>query len=79
MAVIPFGDATPVSDTAAQDAPLTLGDTSNDCYPDTRAVTERGATPLEAPADRPWGVRVAYVQGPSGLTFGIEQPLRQNA
>ena len=37
----------------------------------------RGAKPLEAPADRSYGVRSACVKGPGALTFEIEQPLRK--
>ena len=75
MAVVPFGQVQLVLDSAENDTQATLGYDSNDCDRDYRAVLERGATSLEAPADRSWGVRVAYIRGPAGLTFEIEQQL----
>ncbi len=75
MASVPFGELTIILDASAADTSATLGFESQDCEQDFRTVVSRGAIALEAPTDRPWGARSAYVQGPGGLKFQIEQPL----
>jgi hypothetical protein len=40
-------------------------------------VGGRGAEMIEAPQDRPWGARAAYLKGPGGLTVEIEQVLKR--
>lgn len=64
-----------ILDAAAEDTRATIGFESDDCDRDYRAVLERGAVTLEAPANRPWGMRAAYLQGPGRLKFEIEGPL----
>ena len=75
MAIIPVGTLTIVLDAAAADSIATVGFDSQNCDEDFRSVVSRGGIALGAPADRPWGVRSAYIQGPGALTFQIEQPL----
>jgi len=75
FAVLPFGPIQLVFDASDQDSLATLGFASDDCDRDCRTVAERGAAVLEQPVDRSWGVRVAYIKGPAGLTLEIEQPL----
>ena len=75
MASLPFGRFTIILDAAAADTATMIGFDSADCDADFRAVVARGAVVIEGPADRPWGVRAAYVQGPGALRFEIEQPL----
>ena len=77
MASLPFGELTIILDASAADTPATVGFDSQNCGEDFRAVRSRGATALEEPKDRPWGVRSAYIQGPGALKFEIEQPLRR--
>jgi hypothetical protein len=36
-------------------------------------LVKRGAKGLEEPADRSWGARTAYIQGPGQLRFELEQ------
>jgi predicted enzyme related to lactoylglutathione lyase len=76
MATFAFDTFILILDSAAIDSPATIGFESDDCDRDFRAVTERGAVPIEPPGDKPWGVRCAYVQGPGALKFEIEQPLK---
>jgi hypothetical protein len=76
MATFSFGDFILILDAADTDSPATIGFESEDCDGDFRAVVERGAVSIEAPSDRPWGVRCAYIQGPGLLKFEIEQPLK---
>lgn len=76
MATFSFRDFILILDSAETDSLATIGFESDDCDEDFRAVVERGAVPIEPPSDRPWGVRCAYVQGPGGLKFEIEQPLK---
>lgn len=77
FAVLPFGPIQLVLDASNRDSVATLGFDSDDCDRDCRSVAERGATIIEQPADRPWGVRVAYIKGPGSLTLEIEQPLAE--
>ena len=37
----------------------------------------RGAEPIEAPHDTPWGTRTAYLKGPGSITVEIEQLLNR--
>lgn len=75
MASLPFGALTIILDASATDTSATVGFDSQNCDEDYRTVVSRGGITLEAPADRPWGVRSAYIQGPGALKFEIEQPL----
>ena len=77
MASLPFGELSIILDAAAADTVATVGFDSPNCDEDFRTVVSRGGVALEAPADSPWGVRSAYVQGPGALKFQIEQQLRR--
>lgn len=48
---------------------------SDDVDADYRRLVEHGASPLEAPSDRPSGLREASLRGPGALTFEIHGPL----
>jgi len=63
-----------IFDAANENASATVGFQSDDCDRDFRAVIERGATALEPPANKGWGVRVAYFKGPGELKFEAEGP-----
>jgi uncharacterized glyoxalase superfamily protein PhnB len=75
LATFSFGSFTLILDAANDDDPATVGFESDDCDRDFRTVAERGATVLEAPANRAWGARAAYIQGPGALKFEIEGPI----
>jgi uncharacterized glyoxalase superfamily protein PhnB len=75
MAVVPFGALTVIFDQSDKDTCATLGFESAHCDADYNTVVERGAVPLEPPADRAWGARSAYLRGPGAVTFEIEQLL----
>jgi len=52
------------------------------CFPGTGqsfqfAEGRLRAETIEAPQDRPWGARAAYLKGPGGLTVEIEQLLKR--
>ena len=72
-----FGEFGVILDGAPADSVLTLGFDSEDCDADYRTLTSRGAEAIEAPQDRPWGARAAYLKGPGGLTVEIEQLLKR--
>ena len=76
MATIIFSAFTLILDAAESDTAAIIGFESDDCDRDFQAVVDRGADALEAPANKPWGVRAAYIKGPGGLKFEIEQPLK---
>jgi catechol 2,3-dioxygenase-like lactoylglutathione lyase family enzyme len=73
MVWLSFGELGAILDAAPADSTVTLGFDSEDCDADYRTVTGRGAETIEAPLDRSWGARVAYLKGPGGLTVELEQ------
>jgi catechol 2,3-dioxygenase-like lactoylglutathione lyase family enzyme len=75
MVWLGFGEFGVILDASSGDSVLTVGFDSDDCDADYRAVTARGAETIEAPQDRPWGARSAYLKGPGALTIEIEQVL----
>jgi len=75
MATFSFNSLTLVFDAANDDAQATVGFESDDCDRDFRAVVERGATALEPPTNKDWGVRAAYFKGPGALKCEIEGPV----
>ncbi len=76
MAEIPFGSIVLILDSADQESIATVGFESENCDSDFGRVIGKGAIAEEAPSDKPWGARTAYIKGPGGLRFEIEQPLR---
>jgi catechol 2,3-dioxygenase-like lactoylglutathione lyase family enzyme len=76
MAEIPFGSIVLILDSADQESIATVGFESENCDRDYGRVIGKGAIAEEAPSDKPWGARTAYIKGPGGLRFEIEQPLR---
>ena len=77
MVWLSFGELGVILDAATDDSRITIGFDSNDCDADYSAVTSRGAETLEAPQDRPWGARAAYLKGPGAITVEIEQVLNR--
>jgi catechol 2,3-dioxygenase-like lactoylglutathione lyase family enzyme len=77
MAWLGFGEFGVILDAASTDSSLTLGFDSEDCDGDYRTLSGRGAETIEAPQDRPWGARSAYLKGPGGVTVEIEQLLKR--
>jgi hypothetical protein len=76
MATLSFGNFILILDSSETDSVATIGFESDDCDGDFQAVVGRDAVAIEAPSDRRWGVRCAYIQGPGALKFEIEQPLK---
>jgi|SRR5215470_12905135 len=75
IAAFEFPAMTVIIDAAPADVPATLGFGSDDCDADFHVVIGRGAVALEPPANKPWGVRAAYFQGPGALKCEIEGPV----
>ncbi|MGH2368102.1 MAG: VOC family protein [Chloroflexota bacterium] len=75
MAVLSLHGASLILDVADEDGTVTIGFGSDDCDEDYRLASQQGAETLEAPQDRAWGVRAAYLRGPGRITFEIEQDL----
>jgi catechol 2,3-dioxygenase-like lactoylglutathione lyase family enzyme len=75
MAVLRFGPVLLVLDQDEEETLTTIGYATADCDADFRTVVGRGAEVIEEPADRTWGVRVAYLKGPSRITLELEQEL----
>ena len=75
MAVVPFDAFTLILDAASSDSAVTIGFNSADCDADFAQLVARGATVTEPPQDRPYGARVAYLQGPGAIKIEIEQLL----
>jgi len=66
MAWLGFADFGVILGVSLIDSAFTLGFDSEDCDEDYRALTKRGAETIEAPQDRPWGARSAYLKRPGG-------------
>jgi catechol 2,3-dioxygenase-like lactoylglutathione lyase family enzyme len=75
MAVVSLHGASLILDEADEDGVTTIGFASDDCDGDYRVASEHGAETIEAPEDRAWGVRAAYLRGPGRITFEIEQDI----
>ncbi|MGH8870447.1 MAG: VOC family protein [Acidimicrobiia bacterium] len=75
MAVLQFGPILLVLDQDEVETVTTIGYATADCDADFRTVVGRGAQVIEGPADRSWGVRVAYLEGPGRITLELEQEL----
>jgi predicted enzyme related to lactoylglutathione lyase len=75
MAVLRFGPILLVLDQDEEETVTTIGYATADCDSDFRTVVGRGAEVIEEPADRTWGVRVAYLKGPGRITVELEQEL----
>ena len=75
MAVLQFGPILLVLDQDEEETVTTIGYATADCDADFRTVVGRGAQVIEEPADRSWGVRVAYLKGPGRITLELEQEL----
>jgi predicted enzyme related to lactoylglutathione lyase len=75
MATLRFGNLGLLVDKSEQDTLITIAFESVDCDADFARLVAHGAEPLELPATKPWGVRVAYLKGPGAITFEIEQVL----
>jgi len=75
MAVLRFGPILLVLDQDEEETATTIGYATADCDADFRTVVDQGAEAIEEPADRSWGVRVAYLKGPGRITLELEQEL----
>jgi catechol 2,3-dioxygenase-like lactoylglutathione lyase family enzyme len=78
MVWLSFGELGVILDAADADSTITLGFDSEDCDADFRSATARGAESIEAPQDRPWGARAAYLKGPGGITVEFEQLIKRS-
>lgn len=78
MAILPFGPILLILDEDEEETVTTIGYATADCDADFRKVVGRGAQAIEEPADRSWGVRVAYLQGPGRITLELEQELPED-
>ena len=75
MAVVEFGPFALILDAASDDTVATIGFNVSDCAADFATLVARGARVVQPPQDRPYGARVAYLQGPGALTIELEQLL----
>jgi len=73
MVWLSFGEFGVILDAASDDSRMTIGFDSQNCDADYHLLTSRGAETIEAPQDRPWGARSAYLKGPGALTVELEQ------
>src|SRR5499427_11091602 len=79
MAVLEFCPFTLILDAAPDDSVATIGFNSPDCDTDFATMVARGARVVQRPQDRPYGARVAYLEGPGALTIELEQFLSSPA
>jgi predicted enzyme related to lactoylglutathione lyase len=77
MAILPVKPIGIILDKTETDAVATLGFQSKDVDVDFQRLVGRGAVSLEAPNDKPYGVRGAYIKGPGSLKIELEGPLKK--
>ncbi|MEE9166866.1 MAG: hypothetical protein V3U24_05315 [Candidatus Neomarinimicrobiota bacterium] len=78
MSMFTFGSIAIIINDSEEDVPSTIAFGSKDCDHDYEDVIARGAISIQEPENKPWGVRIAFVQGPGKLTFEIEEVLQKN-
>lgn len=76
MAILPVKPMGVILDKTDNDAVATLSFQSEVVDQDYARLVGRGAVSLEAPNDKPYGVRGAYLQGPGSLKIELEGPLK---
>jgi hypothetical protein len=77
IAVIAARPLTIILDKSDHDAAATLSFKSSNVDADFERLVGRGAVSLEAPNDKPYGVRGAYLHGPASLRIELEGPLKK--
>ena len=75
MATFLLDSVTLIFDEGDEDTVATVGFESDDCDRDFQMLLGRGAEALEAPANKPWGIRTSYFKGPGAVKFEIEGPV----
>jgi catechol 2,3-dioxygenase-like lactoylglutathione lyase family enzyme len=75
LAYLTLGPVTLVLEPGPNDTETTIAFGTTDCDRDFATLVSRGASPIAAPVSQPWGVRGAYLEGPAGITFELEQRL----
>ena len=76
MSLFTFGSTQLVINDVEEDVQSTIAFSSTSCDQDYADVIARGAVSIHEPQDKPWGVRVAFVQGPGKITLEIEERLQ---
>lgn len=74
MASFRFGAGSVFLDAADEDDRTVVAFRVQDVDAAFRDAVARGAEVAEAPADKPWGVRTAYLKGPGRMTVEFERP-----
>jgi predicted enzyme related to lactoylglutathione lyase len=77
LAYLTFGAVTMVLEPGTTNTETTIAFGTSDCDADFAKLVGRGAVPITPPVSQPWGVRGAYVVGPAGITFELEQRLER--
>jgi predicted enzyme related to lactoylglutathione lyase len=77
IAVLALKPMTIILDHASTDAVATLSFRIEDVDREYERLVSRGAVSLEAPNDKPYGVRGAYLEGPASLRIELEGPLKK--
>jgi uncharacterized glyoxalase superfamily protein PhnB len=75
MAVLEFEGASVILDLRETDDGVTIAFVVDHCDAAFDDAIRRGATAVEPPEDKTYGVRAAYVKGPGAMTIEFEQAL----
>ena len=75
MSMFTWGSTQLIVNDGEEDVRSTIAFVSTSCDDDYAGVIASGAISVSEPQDKPWGVRIAFVQGPGRLTFEIEEEL----
>jgi catechol 2,3-dioxygenase-like lactoylglutathione lyase family enzyme len=77
LAYLTLGQVVLVLEPGPANTETTIAFLSEDCDRDFTALTERGVVALSPPTSFPWGIRGAYLRGPAGITFELEQRIER--
>ena len=77
MSLFTFGSTQIGINDVEEDVQSTIAFASKNCDQDYKNVISRGANSIQEPQDKPWGVRIAFVEGSGKLTFEIEERLQK--
>ena len=73
MSMFRLGSVDIVVNDIEEDVPSVIAFVSSNVDQDYEDALARGALSKSKPADKPWGVRAAFVYGPGKLSFEFEQ------
>lgn len=73
MAAFAFENIEYVFDLSDSEIETTMAFACDDCEKKFQELVAKGAIVIEVPAEQPWGVKTAYLQGPGKVIIELEE------